>query len=108
MDSFGTEPAFNLGSYARSHGYKTLWGSWGLQPLQYMTMFRKCFDLSAYLSFFFQVADILKFFSMLAVHHLLRLSTHNGLQERVNIVRCAVFWLIPMQNHTNVQMGSRV
>lgn len=42
LDSFGTEPAFNLASYARSHGYKTLWGSWGLQPLQYMTMFRKC------------------------------------------------------------------
>uniref|UniRef100_A0A671WGN4 alpha-1,6-mannosyl-glycoprotein 6-beta-N-acetylglucosaminyltransferase n=1 Tax=Sparus aurata TaxID=8175 RepID=A0A671WGN4_SPAAU len=39
LDSFGTEPAFNLGSYTRSHGYKTLWGSWGLQPLQYMTMF---------------------------------------------------------------------
>ncbi|XP_034049796.1 alpha-1,6-mannosylglycoprotein 6-beta-N-acetylglucosaminyltransferase B-like [Thalassophryne amazonica] len=39
VDSFGTEPAFNLGDYASSHGYKTLWGSWGLQPLQYMTMF---------------------------------------------------------------------
>ncbi|XP_042253867.1 alpha-1,6-mannosylglycoprotein 6-beta-N-acetylglucosaminyltransferase B-like [Thunnus maccoyii] len=39
LDSFGTEPAFNLGSYARIRGYKTLWGSWGLQPLQYMTMF---------------------------------------------------------------------
>ncbi|XP_042364188.1 alpha-1,6-mannosylglycoprotein 6-beta-N-acetylglucosaminyltransferase B-like [Plectropomus leopardus] len=39
LDSFGTEPAFNLGTYARSHGYKTLWGSWGLQPMQYMTMF---------------------------------------------------------------------
>ncbi|XP_060884626.1 alpha-1,6-mannosylglycoprotein 6-beta-N-acetylglucosaminyltransferase B-like [Labrus mixtus] len=39
LDSFGTEPAFNLGSYARSTGYQTLWGSWGLQPLQYMTMF---------------------------------------------------------------------
>ncbi|XP_074519713.1 alpha-1,6-mannosylglycoprotein 6-beta-N-acetylglucosaminyltransferase B-like isoform X2 [Halichoeres trimaculatus] len=39
LDSFGTEPAFNLGSYARSRGYKTLWGSWSLQPLQYMTMF---------------------------------------------------------------------
>ncbi|XP_035521951.1 alpha-1,6-mannosylglycoprotein 6-beta-N-acetylglucosaminyltransferase B-like [Morone saxatilis] len=39
LDSFGTEPAFNLGRYARMHGYKTLWGSWGLQPLQYMTMF---------------------------------------------------------------------
>uniref|UniRef100_A0A4W6BJ14 alpha-1,6-mannosyl-glycoprotein 6-beta-N-acetylglucosaminyltransferase n=1 Tax=Lates calcarifer TaxID=8187 RepID=A0A4W6BJ14_LATCA len=39
LDSFGTEPAFNLGSYAQSHGYKTLWGRWGLQPLQYMTMF---------------------------------------------------------------------
>uniref|UniRef100_A0A3Q3VLZ2 alpha-1,6-mannosyl-glycoprotein 6-beta-N-acetylglucosaminyltransferase n=1 Tax=Mola mola TaxID=94237 RepID=A0A3Q3VLZ2_MOLML len=39
LDSFGTEPAFNLDSYARSRGYKTLWGSWGLQPQQYMTMF---------------------------------------------------------------------
>ncbi|XP_026172096.1 alpha-1,6-mannosylglycoprotein 6-beta-N-acetylglucosaminyltransferase B-like [Mastacembelus armatus] len=39
LDSFGTEPAFNLGSYARSRGFKTLWGSWGLQPLQYLTMF---------------------------------------------------------------------
>ncbi|KAF0025335.1 hypothetical protein F2P81_022216 [Scophthalmus maximus] len=39
LDSFGTEPAFNLESYANSHGYKTLWGRWGLQPLQYMTMF---------------------------------------------------------------------
>ncbi|XP_045924768.1 alpha-1,6-mannosylglycoprotein 6-beta-N-acetylglucosaminyltransferase B-like isoform X3 [Micropterus dolomieu] len=39
LDSFGTEPVFNLGSYAHSHGYKTLWGSWRLQPLQYMTMF---------------------------------------------------------------------
>ncbi|KAM3591924.1 uncharacterized protein V6R79_009561 [Siganus canaliculatus] len=39
LDSFGTEPAFNLGSYAHSRGYKTLWGSWGLRPLQYMTMF---------------------------------------------------------------------
>ncbi|KAM6897489.1 alpha-1,6-mannosylglycoprotein 6-beta-N-acetylglucosaminyltransferase B-like [Xenentodon cancila] len=39
LDSFGTEPAFNLANYAQSHGYKTLWGSWGLQPLQYMNMF---------------------------------------------------------------------
>ncbi|KAM8877823.1 alpha-1,6-mannosylglycoprotein 6-beta-N-acetylglucosaminyltransferase B-like [Synchiropus picturatus] len=39
LDSFGTEPAFNLESYAHKHGYKTLWGSWGLQPMQYMTMF---------------------------------------------------------------------
>ncbi|XP_040033363.2 alpha-1,6-mannosylglycoprotein 6-beta-N-acetylglucosaminyltransferase B isoform X2 [Gasterosteus aculeatus] len=39
LDSFGTEPAFNLRSYARSRGYETLWGSWGLQPLQYLTMF---------------------------------------------------------------------
>jgi len=41
LDSFGTEPAFNLGSYARRHGYKTQWGSWELQPRQYMTLFRK-------------------------------------------------------------------
>ncbi|XP_057681322.1 alpha-1,6-mannosylglycoprotein 6-beta-N-acetylglucosaminyltransferase B-like [Corythoichthys intestinalis] len=39
LDSFGTEPAFNLASYAHPHDFKTLWGSWGLQPLQYMTMF---------------------------------------------------------------------
>ncbi|XP_061564375.1 alpha-1,6-mannosylglycoprotein 6-beta-N-acetylglucosaminyltransferase B-like [Cololabis saira] len=39
LDSFGTEPAFNLANYAESRGYKTLWGSWGLQPLQYMNMF---------------------------------------------------------------------
>uniref|UniRef100_A0A3Q1IY38 alpha-1,6-mannosyl-glycoprotein 6-beta-N-acetylglucosaminyltransferase n=1 Tax=Anabas testudineus TaxID=64144 RepID=A0A3Q1IY38_ANATE len=39
LDSFGTEPAFNLESYAHSRGYTTQWGSWGLQPLQYMTMF---------------------------------------------------------------------
>ncbi|XP_055006293.1 alpha-1,6-mannosylglycoprotein 6-beta-N-acetylglucosaminyltransferase B-like [Boleophthalmus pectinirostris] len=39
LDSFGTEPAFNLGSYAHTHEYKTLWGSWGLHPQQYMTMF---------------------------------------------------------------------
>ncbi|XP_077359879.1 alpha-1,6-mannosylglycoprotein 6-beta-N-acetylglucosaminyltransferase B-like isoform X2 [Festucalex cinctus] len=39
LDSFGTEPAFNLGSYARARGFQTLWGSWGLQPRQYMTMF---------------------------------------------------------------------
>lgn len=39
LDSFGTEPAFNLGTYARSREYKTLWGSWGLHPQQYMTMF---------------------------------------------------------------------
>ncbi|KPP61217.1 alpha-1,6-mannosylglycoprotein 6-beta-N-acetylglucosaminyltransferase B-like [Scleropages formosus] len=39
LDSFGTEPAFNVGEYARKRGYTTMWGSWGLQPLQYMTMF---------------------------------------------------------------------
>ncbi|KAI1896246.1 hypothetical protein AGOR_G00092830 [Albula goreensis] len=39
LDSFGTEPAFNFGEYARRHGYNTAWGSWNLQPFQYMTMF---------------------------------------------------------------------
>ncbi|XP_064178353.1 alpha-1,6-mannosylglycoprotein 6-beta-N-acetylglucosaminyltransferase B-like [Anguilla rostrata] len=39
LDSFGTEPAFNIREYARRRGYSTAWGSWGLQPLQYMTMF---------------------------------------------------------------------
>ncbi|KAJ8399865.1 hypothetical protein AAFF_G00405950 [Aldrovandia affinis] len=39
LDSFGTEPAFNVGEYAHRHGYNTAWGSWSLQPLQYMTMF---------------------------------------------------------------------
>ncbi|CAG04333.1 unnamed protein product, partial [Tetraodon nigroviridis] len=46
LDSFGTEPVFNLDTYARSHGYKTLWGSWALQPLQYMTMF-PCREMEA-------------------------------------------------------------
>ncbi|KAJ8364206.1 hypothetical protein SKAU_G00130370 [Synaphobranchus kaupii] len=39
LDSFGTEPAFNIREYAHRHGYNTAWGSWSLQPLQYMTMF---------------------------------------------------------------------
>uniref|UniRef100_H3AJR5 alpha-1,6-mannosyl-glycoprotein 6-beta-N-acetylglucosaminyltransferase n=1 Tax=Latimeria chalumnae TaxID=7897 RepID=H3AJR5_LATCH len=39
VDSFGTEPAFNHWEYANHHGYKTFWGSWNLQPQQYMTMF---------------------------------------------------------------------
>ncbi|XP_056153597.1 alpha-1,6-mannosylglycoprotein 6-beta-N-acetylglucosaminyltransferase B-like [Lampris incognitus] len=39
LDSFGTEPAFNLGTYARGRGYSTPWGSWALRPRQYMTMF---------------------------------------------------------------------
>ncbi|XP_061089090.1 alpha-1,6-mannosylglycoprotein 6-beta-N-acetylglucosaminyltransferase B-like, partial [Conger conger] len=39
LDSFGTEPAFNVREYAHRHSYSTAWGSWGLQPLQYMTMF---------------------------------------------------------------------
>ncbi|KAK1164946.1 alpha-1,6-mannosylglycoprotein 6-beta-N-acetylglucosaminyltransferase B-like isoform X1 [Acipenser oxyrinchus oxyrinchus] len=39
LDSFGTEPAFNQGEYSRLHGYSTAWGSWELQPRQYMTMF---------------------------------------------------------------------
>ncbi|XP_041085156.1 alpha-1,6-mannosylglycoprotein 6-beta-N-acetylglucosaminyltransferase B-like isoform X1 [Polyodon spathula] len=39
LDSFGTEPAFNQGEYSQLHGYSTAWGSWELQPRQYMTMF---------------------------------------------------------------------
>ncbi|XP_023674901.1 alpha-1,6-mannosylglycoprotein 6-beta-N-acetylglucosaminyltransferase B-like [Paramormyrops kingsleyae] len=39
LDSFGTEPAFNIGEYARQRGYSTVWGSWGLETQQYMTMF---------------------------------------------------------------------
>uniref|UniRef100_A0AAV2LI56 alpha-1,6-mannosyl-glycoprotein 6-beta-N-acetylglucosaminyltransferase n=1 Tax=Knipowitschia caucasica TaxID=637954 RepID=A0AAV2LI56_KNICA len=46
LDSFGTEPAFNLGSYAHSGGFETLWGSWGLRPQQYMTMFPHTTDNS--------------------------------------------------------------
>lgn len=80
MDSFGTEPAFNLGSYARSHGYKTLWGSWGLKPLQYMTMFRK-FSFSV---FTLLVAD----YVFLTVH------TNNNLQKHLNIVLCTALALL--------------
>ncbi|XP_002736478.1 alpha-1,6-mannosylglycoprotein 6-beta-N-acetylglucosaminyltransferase A-like [Saccoglossus kowalevskii] len=39
IDTFGTEPAFNLDTYARKAGTKSVWGKWGLVPLQFMTMF---------------------------------------------------------------------
>ncbi|XP_077997428.1 alpha-1,6-mannosylglycoprotein 6-beta-N-acetylglucosaminyltransferase A-like [Glandiceps talaboti] len=39
IDSFGTEPAFNVDSYARKAGTKSVWGKWSLVPKQFMTMF---------------------------------------------------------------------
>ncbi|XP_075920933.1 alpha-1,6-mannosylglycoprotein 6-beta-N-acetylglucosaminyltransferase B-like isoform X1 [Petromyzon marinus] len=39
VDSFGTEPAYNHAAYAERIGLKSAWGSWGLQPQQYLTMF---------------------------------------------------------------------
>uniref|UniRef100_H3ANT0 alpha-1,6-mannosyl-glycoprotein 6-beta-N-acetylglucosaminyltransferase n=1 Tax=Latimeria chalumnae TaxID=7897 RepID=H3ANT0_LATCH len=39
IDTFGTEPAYNHEEYATLHGYRTNWGYWNLNPLQYMTMF---------------------------------------------------------------------
>ncbi|KAG7271337.1 hypothetical protein CRUP_037286 [Coryphaenoides rupestris] len=39
IDSFGTEPPYNLEEYATLHGYRTNWGYWSLNCKQYMTMF---------------------------------------------------------------------
>lgn len=39
IDTFGTEPAYNHETYATQHGYRTNWGYWNLNSLQYMTMF---------------------------------------------------------------------
>eukprot|EP00062_Callorhinchus_milii_P009010 gi/632952721/ref/XP_007892005.1/ PREDICTED: LOW QUALITY PROTEIN: alpha-1,6-mannosylglycoprotein 6-beta-N-acetylglucosaminyltransferase B-like [Callorhinchus milii] len=39
IDSFGTEPVFNHRNYANLHSFRPIWGSWNLQPQQYMTMF---------------------------------------------------------------------
>ncbi|XP_072298625.1 alpha-1,6-mannosylglycoprotein 6-beta-N-acetylglucosaminyltransferase B-like [Eucyclogobius newberryi] len=39
IDSFGTEPAYNHEVYATQNGYRTNWGYWNLNALQYMTMF---------------------------------------------------------------------
>ncbi|XP_072180711.1 alpha-1,6-mannosylglycoprotein 6-beta-N-acetylglucosaminyltransferase A-like [Diadema setosum] len=39
IDSFGTEPAFNLDTYAKRSGSKSSWGNWNLVPRQFFTMF---------------------------------------------------------------------
>ncbi|KAK7939687.1 hypothetical protein WMY93_003013 [Mugilogobius chulae] len=39
IDTFGTEPAYNHEAYATQHSYRTNWGYWNLNTLQYMTMF---------------------------------------------------------------------
>ena len=39
VDSFGTEPAYNLRSWAKSHKILTTWGGQDLQPQQFFTMF---------------------------------------------------------------------
>ena len=41
VDSFGTEPAFNLRSFAKQRKKLTSWGGQDLQPQQFFTMFRK-------------------------------------------------------------------
>ena len=41
VDSFGTEPAYNLRAYAKSHKILTSWGGQDLLPQQFFTMFRK-------------------------------------------------------------------
>ena len=41
VDSFGTVPAYNLRSWAKSHKILTTWGGQDLQPQQFFTMFRK-------------------------------------------------------------------
>ncbi|XP_071941880.1 alpha-1,6-mannosylglycoprotein 6-beta-N-acetylglucosaminyltransferase A-like [Antedon mediterranea] len=39
IDSFGTEPAFNLATYMKKKSIKSVWGKWGLKPKQFFTMF---------------------------------------------------------------------
>ncbi|XP_033107828.1 alpha-1,6-mannosylglycoprotein 6-beta-N-acetylglucosaminyltransferase A-like [Anneissia japonica] len=39
IDSFGTEPAFNLPTYMKKKHIKSAWGKWGLIPSQFFTMF---------------------------------------------------------------------
>ena len=41
VDTFGTEPAFNLDTYVKRHGTKSNWGKWNLVPRQFFTLFRK-------------------------------------------------------------------
>ena len=41
IDSFGTEPAFNYDTFAKSHHLKTQWGMQNLNPQQFFTMFRQ-------------------------------------------------------------------
>lgn len=41
VDSFGTEPAYNLRMYAKAHKILTSWGGQDLLPQQFFTMFRK-------------------------------------------------------------------
>ena len=41
VDSFGTEPAFNLRSFAKQRKKLTSWGGQDLQLQQFYTMFRK-------------------------------------------------------------------
>lgn len=48
IDTFGTEPAYNHEEYATLHGYRTNWGYWNLNPKQFMTMFRECWELSGW------------------------------------------------------------
>ncbi|XP_033629093.1 alpha-1,6-mannosylglycoprotein 6-beta-N-acetylglucosaminyltransferase A-like isoform X1 [Asterias rubens] len=39
IDSFGTEPAYNIRKYMKRTGRKTDWGGWELLPTQFFTMF---------------------------------------------------------------------
>ncbi|XP_041481614.1 alpha-1,6-mannosylglycoprotein 6-beta-N-acetylglucosaminyltransferase A-like isoform X2 [Lytechinus variegatus] len=39
IDSFGTEPAYNVDTYIKKAGTKSSWGNWNLVPRQFFTMF---------------------------------------------------------------------
>ena len=46
LDTFGTEPVFNYKKWKperddKGHDYGHTWGNWGLNPRQFMTMYRK-------------------------------------------------------------------
>lgn len=60
LDSFGTEPAFNLRSFAKQRKKLTSWGGQDLMPQQFFNMFRKSFNI--YLSFFIVFENVCAMF----------------------------------------------
>lgn len=41
LDTFGTQPKFNIAPYARKHRSRSPWGGWALQPAQFFNLYRE-------------------------------------------------------------------